>query len=320
MNKVSLIVPVYNGEAGLKACVESLLAQSHEDLEILLIDDGSKDASLCLCQELAKQDGRIRVLHHENHGVSYTRNRGLKEFSGDWAAFADCDDTVEPDYVKAMLEGALAHGTQAAQCTCRELDSAGNRLVRKRYDSRPISSEEALFITGDYFMGSVWCKLYSRSLLREGEPLWFDEDIRIGEDHLFWCRAVRKAGRIYAHAEPLYNYLLNESGATASLHFESAYTDFVARGRTLPLFQDTPSLLSIHLADRVRIAEQTLLLFRKGDDRAKKAELKRYIRQNRKAILQSPHFSRGEKLKVLFINFAPFRAYWRRRQAGKEAL
>ena len=316
MNKVSVIVPVYNGERFLPACIRSLLSQSHEDLEILLIDDGSKDASLSLCEENAKRDGRIRVLHHENHGVSYTRNRGLKEFTGDWVTFVDCDDTVDTDYVKVMLEGALAHGTRAAQCRRLEVIDGQKQSFPPRED-RLLSRDEALFIGGEFFSPGISCKLYSRALLREGAPLWFDEDIRIGEDHLFWCRAVMKAETVFAAQKALYFYRISTDSAMGRLSFESSYTDFLARERSLGLFAEHPALKSLHVSDWVRVAEETLCLWQKGDDREKKRRLLQCIRAHRKTLLQSPHMSKQEKLKALLIGFAPFRAYWNARQSKK---
>ncbi len=316
MEKVSIIVPVYNGEKNLNACVASLLKQSHENIEILLMNDGSKDNSLVLCRQWEEKDPRIKVYTHENHGVSFTRNRGLELFTGDWVTFVDCDDTVEPDYVAVLLCGAAEHGVLASQCLSRWLVN-GKEAADKNYQSKLLNCEEALMITGSYFLASVWCKLYHRSLVNENGPLRFDEDIRIGEDLLFWCRAVMKAQKVYAAAERLYNYIIHSQSAMGQMKFEASYTDFIARGRALCLFDGKEELKNVHIADRVRVAEETLLLFRKGDDKAKKRELMSYIRKNRKLLLQNSGFSRREKLRVLLINFSLFRIYLNQRQARK---
>ena len=95
MPKVSIIVPVYNAEAVLRRCVDSILAQEFRDFELLLMDDGSKDSSGAICDEYASMDGRVRVVHKENSGVSDTRNQALDMARGEYVAFLDCDDCLE---------------------------------------------------------------------------------------------------------------------------------------------------------------------------------------------------------------------------------
>lgn len=95
----SIIVPVFNAEKRLSECIESILNQSVADFELLLINDGSTDSSLDVCNSYAKQDGRIRVLSKENGGVSSARNLGIEKSAGQWIAFIDADDTVSPSYL-----------------------------------------------------------------------------------------------------------------------------------------------------------------------------------------------------------------------------
>lgn len=316
-DKVSIIVPVYNGEATLDACLESLVHQSYDNLEILLLDDGSKDCSLSICRGWAEKDPRIQVFTHDNHGVSYTRNRGLELFTGDWITFVDCDDTVDRDYVMTLHKGAKEHDVLVCQCRHRELRN-GKETIYKHYKSKRITCEEALFIMGNFFSGGICCTFYHRSLLNEGEMLRFDTDIRIGEDHLFWCRAVMKATQIYAAEECLYNYIINYTSATQTLSFESSYTDFLARERSLVLFEHNEFLKSIHVSDWVRIAEETLFLYQPEDEKEKKKRLLHCIRRNRGTLLRCKYMSIQEKIKVLLIGFPCFRRYWVFRQRRKD--
>ena len=99
---ISVIVPVYNVEKYLEKCVQSVLAQTFKEIEILLIDDGSKDASGRLCDQYALKDGRIRVIHKENGGLSDARNRGIMEARGDYLSFIDGDDYIEPDMLGSL--------------------------------------------------------------------------------------------------------------------------------------------------------------------------------------------------------------------------
>ena len=106
--KVSIVVPVYNVEKYLKRCVDSLIGQSYPNLEILLVDDGSKDSSLSICKEYELKDSRIRALHKENEGLGLTRNYGIERATGKYITFVDSDDYLTSDAVEAMLGKAEA--------------------------------------------------------------------------------------------------------------------------------------------------------------------------------------------------------------------
>ena len=99
IDKVSIIVPVYNIENYIRVCVESILAQTYESFELILVDDGSKDNSGILCDEYAAIDSRVKVIHKENGGVSSARNAGLRQAKGDWIMHVDGDDWIEPDMI-----------------------------------------------------------------------------------------------------------------------------------------------------------------------------------------------------------------------------
>lgn len=113
---VSIVVPIYNGEAYLRRCIHSLAQQSYPDLEIILVDDGSRDGSLKICREEAKKDSRIRVICKENGGVASARNAGMAAMTGRWLLLIDGDDHIHPDMVKDLLSAALAEDAQAAIC------------------------------------------------------------------------------------------------------------------------------------------------------------------------------------------------------------
>ena len=126
MEKVSIIVPVYKVEAYLKRCVDSLTGQTYPCLEIILVDDGSPDASGALCDKLAEQDDRIIVIHQTNQGVSAARNHGLDVMTGDWVCFCDGDDWFEPNFVEKML--VCAHEYSADYIICNyQIVSDGSR-------------------------------------------------------------------------------------------------------------------------------------------------------------------------------------------------
>lgn len=114
--EISVIVPVYKVERFLPACIDSLLAQTFADFELILVDDGSPDNCPALCDAAAEKDNRVRVLHKANGGVSTARNAGLDMARGKWIAFVDSDDSVQPDYLEKMHTAALAAGADIALC------------------------------------------------------------------------------------------------------------------------------------------------------------------------------------------------------------
>lgn len=128
MDKVSIIVPVYKVESYLERCVRSLRMQTHTNLEILLVDDGSPDRSGAVCDELAAQDARIVVLHQENQGVSAARNRALDAMSGDWVCFCDGDDWYAPEMVAEMLACAMSEGADYILCDYYVVSDKGPAL------------------------------------------------------------------------------------------------------------------------------------------------------------------------------------------------
>jgi glycosyltransferase involved in cell wall biosynthesis len=118
--EISIIVPVYQVEKYLNECIDSILAQTFTDFELILVDDGSPDNCPALCDAAAKRDSRVRVIHKQNGGVSTARNAGLDAAQGNWIAFVDSDDTVEPEYLEKMHKAALETGADFAICSRRK--------------------------------------------------------------------------------------------------------------------------------------------------------------------------------------------------------
>lgn len=125
--RITVIVPVYNGEKHLSCCLASITGQTWTDLEILLVNDGSRDDSLRICRQWAEKDGRIRVLSQENQGVSQARNLGMSQAAGDYIAFVDADDWLEPDALEKLLSCLEADGSDMALCGFREVREAQRR-------------------------------------------------------------------------------------------------------------------------------------------------------------------------------------------------
>lgn len=195
---ISVIVPIYNIEKYLPRCVESICRQTYANMEILLVDDGSTDATGALCDELAKKDERIRVFHKENGGSSSARNLGIKMAQGEYLGFVDSDDYIEPDMYERLVQVLAENGGSIAQIGRDELDKAGNRLpdiCEPPADLKNYSAEEflreLLLHNGDC---SFCTKLTAKSLFEKEQ---FPEGV-LNEDFHLLVKMLSDAGEIYS--------------------------------------------------------------------------------------------------------------------------
>ena len=212
---LSVIVPVFRVEPYLRGCLDSITGQTCRDLEMILVDDGSPDGCGAICDEYARRDGRVKVIHQQNGGVSAARNAGLAAASGEWVGFVDGDDRIEPDMYRYLLELASAHGADLVQCAT--YFEEGTRVsVRAGFDGPPLAAGGIAALDGALWTkltNSCCDKLFRRSLL---EGLAFDEDCAMGEDLLFGVQALLRAEQLVLGGQPKYHYVQREDGTCLS--------------------------------------------------------------------------------------------------------
>lgn len=187
---ISVIVPVYNTEKYLRRCIDSVLAQTYADFELLLIDDGSKDKSGEICDEYAQKDARVRVFHKENGGVSSARNLGLDNARGEWVAFVDSDDYIEENYLKSFegnLDADLVVGNMIICEAGKSPSDIDAHIVPGKYC--PIQSVLKGNLTKTVFC-APWGKLFRNDGIRD---LRFDVGMTICEDTKFVYNYIAKA-------------------------------------------------------------------------------------------------------------------------------
>lgn len=210
-DKVSVIIPVYNVEQHLEKCLDSVLGQTHRNLEVLLVDDGSRDRSGEICDAYASRDDRIVCVHQENGGVSKARNRGLAMATGDYYHFMDSDDFLEPDAYEYLLKELKAAGAEAAGFEYyttfpdREIQhrrAASHCGVRDNQGT----IYEHLF-SGNDFLATKLLPAHAVQGLR------FHEDIYRDEDTLFGTEALHRVERSVFLERPLYHYVQSEESA-----------------------------------------------------------------------------------------------------------
>ncbi|WP_051192307.1 glycosyltransferase family 2 protein [Butyrivibrio sp. VCB2001] len=212
---ISVIVPVYNVEKYLVECIESILAQTYSSFELLLVDDGSKDKSGEICDEYKDKDGRIRVFHKENGGLSSARNKGIDEAKGDLFCFIDSDDTISIDYLMKLYTAITENQADMAICDIDAPKLSKVDLVYQGNDS--MTSDEAKIWLYDnrmreyVLMVVAWNKLYKKALFDDVRyPVG-----RIHEDEFVIGPILRKCSKISFVKEKLYNYRDNDSGITS---------------------------------------------------------------------------------------------------------
>ncbi len=229
---ISVIIPVYNTKQYLRSCLDSILAQTYTDLEILFIDDGSTDGSSELLDVLAKQDSRIRVIHQENGGVCAARNRGIEEAGGDYLSFIDSDDTLEPDLYETLMGLIREHGVDIAHCSYNRVTDGvvkpiGNSGALHLHDG--VQALECL-LTGKLFVGSCWTKLYARKLFQN---VRFPSGIRTSEDMLVNFRLFCQVEKIVFLDVCKYNYLTSETSSCIRTPRRKRAEDLLTVNRTM---------------------------------------------------------------------------------------
>lgn len=210
MPLVTLIIPIYNAERYLRRCLDSVVEQSYQDMEVLLMNDGSRDKSLEICQEYAKKDARFRVVDKENTGVSDTRNIAMRLARGKYLQFMDSDDWITPDATEVLVRAA-----EEGQCDMVIADFYrvnGKRYVEKRHIRRDdIMTREDFAMEmakdpADFYYGVMWNKLYRRDIV-EAQQLVCDTSMNWCEDFLFNLQFIRHGERFRALQKPIYYYM-----------------------------------------------------------------------------------------------------------------
>ena len=213
---ISVVVPAYNNETWLPRCLDSLLGQTHPNMEIIAVNDGSKDGTGAVLDDYARKYPNIKAIHQENRGVTAARLAGVAAASGEWIGFVDSDDTVEPGMYAHLLENAEKAGADISHCGHQTLFPEGRVVyVHNTGDFRRQDRLTGLreLLDGGQIEGSLCTKLYKRSLF-EGLTDWIDPTIKNGEDYLMnYYLFDRADAAVYEDVCP-YHYILRQGSAS----------------------------------------------------------------------------------------------------------
>ena len=170
LKMISIIVPVYNTEAFVKECIESILNQTYQEFELILVDDGSKDKSFAICQEMARKDKRIKIFHQENLGVTAARKKGVENAQGEFICFVDSDD-IMADYALEFLISKMTSDIDIVISEANVNESMAHEIYVDKLLRNLLSH-------------TLWGKLFRKELFAKSEALNFRREINIGEDFL----------------------------------------------------------------------------------------------------------------------------------------
>lgn len=231
--KVSIIVPVYNVEKYLSRCMDSLMNQTLEEIEIILVDDGSPDSCPTMCDDFAALDSRIKVIHKQNQGLGFARNSGLEIAQGEFIAFVDSDDFVDIHMYEALYNKANELKLDTVYCCFNSVDKKGNIHPIEEisdeitFDSRSdidgflldmIGSETNCVVDRKYQM-SVWRAIYSKNIIDKNNIRFCSEKQFISEDIIFHIDYLQKVSKIGLLPEAFYYYCDNISVSSLSKTF-----------------------------------------------------------------------------------------------------
>ena len=232
----SIIIPVYNVEKYLKRCLDSVIQQKFNNFEVLLIDDGSTDRSLSICQEYANKDSRIKVFHKENGGVSTARNLGLEKAQGKWITFIDSDDWITKDYFE-VLEPLMKNDYELIVFNNYHQENNNKFVTYNRgFDSNYYNISDFAHLNGkngynDFIVliGIVpWNKAYLRSVITKNN-LKFDVGMSTGEDACFIMDYLFGITKFYLCNNPLIIWANNPSSVTRTKSFDRIKTQLFDR-------------------------------------------------------------------------------------------
>jgi glycosyltransferase involved in cell wall biosynthesis len=220
---LSVIVPVYNKEKYIHACLESILNQTFTDFELILVNDGSTDGSAEICEHFARLDKRVSVAHQTNKGVSAARNTALLHSSGKYIGFVDCDDTLESDMYETLIDNAVNYSADVSVCGVKKEISGKIELFYGTKKTKIYHTEEALAgLLKKEFLRSVYDKIYEAGIAKK---VMFEGAIY--EDILYNFSVLQKAKKVVFEDVIKYNYIVRDNSVSMS-KFNPKYMDTIS--------------------------------------------------------------------------------------------
>lgn len=301
---ISIIVPVYNVEKYIRRCVDSLINQTYRNLEIILVDDGSPDNSGAICDEYAKLDSRIKVIHKENGGVSSARNVGLDNASGEYIVFLDSDDYMDVDSYSVMYTGLIDKKADIAVVGLSQERVDGIFVPKYNVDVTEVLDKAqtiAEMLKQVKYTCSLCDKLFSSKLIGDTR---FDETISHNEDLLFVYQLMKNSTKAVYTSKPMYYYCNNEQSASRVSFSNKNTTMLKAQTMVLEdIKENIPEIYDVALTEYVKTVIFNLnSIARSGYQNKEYIEkLRKIVKDNLKFFLKS-YVAKGYKMRAVLIS------------------
>jgi len=308
-SKVSVIIPVYNRQDVVRECVQSILAQSYENFEIILIDDGSSDRTVEVCRQMAAEDARIRVLEQQHGGVSAARNLGLESAAGEFVFFIDSDDVIHPKLIETLVVAMATTKAAMAASDVVNVSEQNWHLVKERLEQPSElgkttyqTNQQALHaaFTGRSPIGVIGGVMLRRALLGETR---FRSDLFIGEDFFFIYENLIKGADVAFLIPKWYYVRLHANNSSWNYGYDGFYTRFQRRKL---VWESEDALGRPEYARRQKGAALSVFLLcanKKGCPKDDRKKMRQVMKLHRKALV--PALSISGKLQFYLAVYFP---------------
>ncbi len=308
--KITVIMPMYNAERFIRKSVESIINQTYKNIEFIIVNDGSKDASADICAEYAASDDRIKIIDKENGGICSARNAGMDVATGDYLIFADADDYMAPNECEKIADAAYRHDADIVVFNYKKVDFDGNEVCKiKRANPLPLPTEETVWNNSELckrmisfdseICGYTWNKLEKRSFIGEKRFVYGLKDC---EDLLFNQNLIERDAKIVYVPDELYYYVYNPQSVTNVI--VQNMDELIIASQILESVENHfPEHMDMALRDfaerYIRIAENTY------KDSKKKKTLLKIGRQWKNKLSKCPGLRKKIKLYYRIITVSP---------------
>lgn len=311
--KISVIIPVFNVEKYLKRCVESVLNQTYYNLEILLIDDGSTDRSGIICEELKKDDSRIKVFHKRNAGVSSARNVGIKNATGKYLIFIDSDDRLEFTMIEILYNNLKKNNVDISVCEYY-IEFENGKIERKQLEEEEkILTKEEFYVEilkDEFFGGYLFNKLIKKELVCcKNDIKLFEENIHICEDLVFICQIAQAMNKAYYTTVPYYYYLQRKGGALKNIYSKKQLSNFYAYIKIIEIYNNNSIPIDIKFQIKFfKFCIDALFLMRlyKISDKNFKEQVLKMKKKYYKKIKDNKNIKVQGKFKIMLSYYFPY--------------
>ena len=317
--RISVIIPIYKAEKYIEKCVRCLLKQTYDNLEVILVEDGSPDSSGMICDKLASEDKRIRVVHKENGGAATARNAGLDIMTGEYIAFVDADDYMEENYIETLYQLLIKHHAQVSICSFKTVDENGKPItIDNLHDETENCGENRIGnlkkietftgneiilqdLQGHWEHVAPWGKLFEAKLYRDIRyPHWFAH-----EDEPVFIQVFDRVNTVVMSDEKLYYYVQHAGSLMNTAYSEKDRTTYLQMWRDrIAYYKDGEPRHNelLNCVKQAYVAWNVLYLSLHVDQMTKEqqGELKGEIRKYMGCLFKKPHlFSGSYSLKLL---------------------